>query len=39
METNVKNLYTIGDSAGITQGIVASALTGIIAGNDIVRKR
>ena len=35
---NLPNLYAIGDGSGWTQGIVQSAATGIIAGNDIANK-
>jgi len=38
METSVRGLYAIGDGAGISQGIVQSAATGIIAGRAIARK-
>lgn len=38
METNVSNLYLVGDCAGITQGIVSAAATGILAARSIVDK-
>ncbi len=35
METTQKNIFAVGDGAGISQGIVYSAATGIIAGYEI----
>ena len=34
-ETAVKNLYTIGDGAGITRGLMQSSVTGIVVARDI----
>lgn len=38
METEQKNLFALGDGAGLSQGIVYSAATGIIAAKEIVRR-
>lgn len=38
METAMKNLYIIGDGAGITQGIIAAAVTGYRAAHSIRKK-
>jgi len=38
METSKLNLFAIGDGAGLSQGIVYSAATGIIAAREIVRR-
>ncbi len=38
METNQKNLYIIGDGSGLTQGIIAAGVTGVIAAQSIIRK-
>lgn len=38
LETEVKGLYTIGDGAGITRGLMQASVTGIIAARDIVSK-
>lgn len=38
METKRKNLYAIGDGAGVTQGIIAAASTGLIAARDVILK-
>ncbi|NME95166.1 FAD-dependent oxidoreductase [Clostridium cochlearium] len=37
-ETSIKNLYTIGDGAGITRGLMQASVTGIIVARDIDRK-
>ena len=39
LETKVKNLYTIGDGAGVTRGLVQSSCCGVLAAGDILRKR
>jgi len=38
MESKQKNLYIIGDGSGLTQGIIAAGVTGIISAQSIVRK-
>jgi len=38
-ETTVKNLYTIGDGAGITRGLMQSSVTGVIVARDISKKK
>ncbi|HHT50715.1 MAG TPA: FAD-dependent oxidoreductase [Eubacteriaceae bacterium] len=37
-ETKIKNLYAIGDGAGITRGLMQSSITGIIVARDILMK-
>ncbi|OFI05374.1 ferredoxin--NADP reductase [Clostridium acetireducens DSM 10703] len=37
-ETNIKNLYTIGDGAGITRGLMQASVTGVVVARDIVNK-
>lgn len=37
-ETPVKNLYAIGDGAGITRGLMQASVTGIVVARDIVSK-
>ncbi|MCQ1531435.1 NAD(P)/FAD-dependent oxidoreductase [Lutispora saccharofermentans] len=37
-ETSVKNLYTIGDGAGITRGLMQASVTGIVVARDIINK-
>jgi uncharacterized FAD-dependent dehydrogenase len=38
LETNVTNLFVAGDGAGISRGIIASAATGMIAAQGILKK-
>ncbi|MGB9730778.1 MULTISPECIES: NAD(P)/FAD-dependent oxidoreductase [Calditerrivibrio] len=35
---SIKNLYCIGDGAGITRGIIQASVSGIIAANDIAKR-
>lgn len=37
-ETDINNLYTIGDGAGITRGLMQASSTGVIVARDIVKK-
>jgi len=37
-ETHIKNLYTIGDGAGITRGLMQASVTGVIVARDISSK-
>ena len=37
-ETEVENLYTIGDGAGITRGLMQASVTGVVVARDISRK-
>ncbi len=39
LETNIKNLYAIGDGAGITRGLIQSSCSGILVASDIIKKR
>jgi len=35
----VKNLYCIGDGAGITRGIIQASVSGLVAANNILNKK
>lgn len=37
-ETSIKNLYTIGDGAGITRGLMQASATGVVVARDIAQK-
>jgi uncharacterized FAD-dependent dehydrogenase len=39
METNVRNLFAIGDGAGVSRGIVGAAVTGLIAAREIAGRK
>jgi uncharacterized FAD-dependent dehydrogenase len=38
LETNVKNLYTIGDGAGVSRGLVQSSASGVIVARSILSR-
>ena len=38
-ETKVKNLYAIGDGAGITRGLMQASVTGVVVARDIAGQR
>jgi uncharacterized FAD-dependent dehydrogenase len=37
-ETPVRNLYAIGDGAGITRGLMQASVTGVVVARDIASK-
>lgn len=37
-ETSIENLYTIGDGAGITRGLMQASVTGVVVARDIIDK-
>jgi len=39
LETEVKNLYAIGDGAGVTRGLIQASISGVVAARAILRKR
>jgi len=38
METAVKNLFATGDGAGVSRGIVAASVTGVVAARAILKR-
>ncbi len=38
LETDVKNLFAIGDGAGVSRGLIQSSVSGIIAAREILRR-
>jgi hypothetical protein len=38
LETRIRNLFTIGDGAGVTRGLVQASVSGVIAGREIIRR-
>ena len=38
-ETEIGNLYAIGDGAGITRGLMQASVTGVVVARDIANKR
>lgn len=37
-ETSIRNLYAIGDGAGITRGLMQASVTGVVVARDIIKK-
>ena len=38
LETEVKNLFAIGDGAGVTRGLVQASMSGLLAGREVARR-
>lgn len=38
LETDISNLYAVGDGAGVTRGLMQASISGAIAGEDILSK-
>jgi uncharacterized FAD-dependent dehydrogenase len=38
METEIKNLFTVGDGAGITRGLLQASASGILAARAIAKR-
>jgi uncharacterized FAD-dependent dehydrogenase len=38
LETPIKNLFTIGDGAGLTRGLIQASVSGVIAARQIVNR-
>jgi uncharacterized FAD-dependent dehydrogenase len=38
LQTEIKNLYAIGDGAGITRGLIQASVAGVVAGRSILNK-
>jgi len=38
LETRIRNLFTIGDGAGVTRGLVQASVSGVIVGREIVKR-
>jgi hypothetical protein len=38
LETDIENLFLIGDGAGITRGLMQASISGIWAGNEILKR-
>jgi len=38
LETNINNLFLIGDGAGITRGLMQASMSGMIAANEILKR-
>lgn len=38
LETKIRNLFTIGDGAGVTRGLIQASVSGVIAAREIARR-
>jgi uncharacterized FAD-dependent dehydrogenase len=38
LETKIKNLFTIGDGAGVTRGLIQASASGVIVANEIIER-
>jgi uncharacterized FAD-dependent dehydrogenase len=38
LETDIQNLYAVGDGAGVTRGLMQASISGVIAGEEILSK-
>jgi uncharacterized FAD-dependent dehydrogenase len=39
LETEVRNLYAIGDGAGVTRGLIQASISGVVAARQILKRR
>ena len=39
LETEIANLFAVGDGAGITRGLVQASISGVVAAREILRRR
>lgn len=39
LETQIANLYAVGDGAGVTRGLMQASISGVLAARDIARKQ
>ena len=38
LETKIRNLFTIGDGAGVTRGLVQASASGVIVAREIIKR-
>jgi uncharacterized FAD-dependent dehydrogenase len=38
LETRIRNLFTIGDGAGVTRGLIQASVSGLIAAKEILKR-
>ncbi len=39
LETEVKNLFAVGDGAGVTRGLIQASISGVVAAREILKKK
>jgi uncharacterized FAD-dependent dehydrogenase len=38
LETKIRNLFTIGDGAGVTRGLVQASASGVLVAREIIKR-
>jgi uncharacterized FAD-dependent dehydrogenase len=38
LETKIHNLFTIGDGAGVTRGLIQASISGVIVAREILKR-
>jgi uncharacterized FAD-dependent dehydrogenase len=38
LETKIQNMFTIGDGAGVTRGLVQASASGVIVAREIIKR-
>jgi uncharacterized protein len=39
LETEVRNLFAVGDGAGVTRGLIQASISGVVAAREVMRRR
>jgi ELWxxDGT repeat protein len=39
LETEVKNLFAVGDGAGVTRGLIQASISGVVAARELLKRR
>ncbi|MCK9419099.1 MAG: NAD(P)/FAD-dependent oxidoreductase [Nitrospirae bacterium] len=39
LETEVKNLFAVGDGAGVTRGLIQASISGVVAAREVLRRK
>ncbi len=38
LETEVKNLFAVGDGAGVTRGLIQASISGVVAAREVLKR-
>jgi hypothetical protein len=38
LETEIPNLYAVGDGAGVTRGLIQASISGMVAARDVIKR-
>jgi uncharacterized FAD-dependent dehydrogenase len=39
LETEIKNLYAVGDGAGVTRGLIQASISGVVAAREVMNRK